>query len=85
MYSLDNTQPNSTLTNDSYISAMVTVELPHTTCTAALCHTVFSSSTGDASKNWPTSLTKVSCNCPYKKTRRFVVHLYKESQSSQRF
>ena len=65
------------MTNDSYISAMVTVELPHTTCTAALGHTVFSSSTGDTSKNWPTSLTKVSCNCPYKKTGRYVVHLLK--------
>ena len=57
--------PNSTLTNDSHISAMVTVTLPHTT-PAALCQVGFSPTTVDVSTNRSTSLSKVSCNCPYK-------------------
>jgi len=65
---LDNTQSHSTLTNDSHISAMVTVAQPHTT-PAALCQVGFSTSTVDVSKNWSTSLSKVSTtnsNCSYK-------------------
>ena len=62
---LDNTQPDSTLTNDSHIPAMVTVELPHTT-PAALCQVRFSPSTVHVSKDWSTPLSKVSCKYPYK-------------------
>ena len=65
---------HSTLTNDSNISAMVTVLLPHTT-TTALCYIGFSPSTIEASKNWSTPLSEVSCNCPYKNTMVFKILL----------
>ena len=57
-----------TLANDSHISAMVTVTLPHTT-NAALCHIRFSPSTIDVAEHWSTPLSKVRTtnrNCPYK-------------------
>ena len=56
-----------TLTNDSHISAMVTVTLSHTTRTA-LCHIRLSPCTDNTSNNWPTSLSKVSItngNCTW--------------------
>ena len=82
---LGNIRPNFTLTYDSNIPAMVTVELPHTT-TIALRYIGFSPYTIDASKNWSTPLSKVSCNCPYKHNKKkmlleiFAVHLYEEAQ-----
>jgi len=57
-YALSNYTSYDTLTNDSHILAMMTVELPHTT-PVALCQVRFSPYTLDVLKNWSTPITKV--------------------------